>query len=217
MNKESALENKLNKLKYCTKSELITGLKECGFMVYNNPDTEQQWFDDGLNDTVVKVISHSSFVIPLDCYIEGEGRKNVPSEEVIDNILENINYNFNELLRKKKFCQKMYKILFDSDYEIGIDEDVMTLEEKLNSLNADIESVDDNFIKMLESIGIDSLEYNEDNTFCTYYSPEERAKEQTTCFDGYTIFYFNNNTGRNSTIYECMVELARLYNINEYN
>lgn len=209
------LEYKLNKLRSAmSKFELIAGLKECGFLVYDNPDTEHQWNDDGLNDTVVKVIPHSSSIIQLDWYMEGEGRKNAPFEEVIDNILESINYNFSEFLQKKEFIKRMYKILFNSDYEIGIDEDV-TLEEKLNSLNVGIESVDDNFIKKLESIGIDNLEYDENSKFCTYYSDEERAAGRTTCFDGYTIYYFNDNTNRNSTVYECMIELARLYKIEE--
>lgn len=217
MNKQSVLESKLNKLRSVpTKSELISGLKECGFLVYANPDTEHQWGDDGLNDTVVKVIPHSSSIIQLDYYIEGKGRKNASFDEVIDNTLESINYNFSEFLREKEFIKKMYKMLFNSDYEIGIDK-TASLEEKLNSLNAGLESVDDNFIKTLESIGIDQLEYNEDKTICTYYSPEERANGQTTCFDGYTIYYFNRNTGKNSTVYECMKELARLYNVSEYN
>lgn len=213
MNK-GMLENKLNKLRTATKSELITGLKECGFSVFFNPDTEHGWFDDGLNDTVVKVIPHSSAVIPLDWYCEGEGRKDSPSSEVIDNILESIEYNFKQYISQKKFIKKMYKILFNSNYEIKINETV-TLEEKLNALNAGIESVDDDFIKKLESIGVDNLEYDENSKFCTYYSSEERAAGQTTCFDGYTIYYLNDNTNRNSTVYECMKELARLYNIEE--
>lgn len=209
---QNMLEKKLNEMRNITaKSELIKGLEECGFSVFSDPDTEHGWFDDGLNDTVVKIIPHSSTVIPLDWYLEGKGRKNVLSEKVINNILDSIEYDFKQFLREKKFIKKMYKILFDKDYEIKIDEKA-TLEEKLNALNIGIESVDDDFIKMLEGIGIDQLEYNEDKTFCTYYSPEERDNEQTSCFDGYTIYYFNRNTNRNSTVYECMKELARLYN-----
>ena len=36
------LEKKLNKMRsITTKSELIKGLKECGFSVFSDPDTEQ--------------------------------------------------------------------------------------------------------------------------------------------------------------------------------
>jgi hypothetical protein len=220
MNMQSTLEYKLNKLKNtATKSELIIGLKECGFAVYYDPDTEHQWGDDGLEDTVVKVIPHSSEVIPLDWYIEGEGRKDILSEKVINNILDSIEWNFKEFLREKIFIKKMYKILFNEEYKIDISESLL-LENKLNFLNEGIEIVDNNFVDKLLSIGIDNLEYDEDKeygTICRYYTPEERKSGKTSCFDGYTIYYFNSNTNKNSTIYECMRELARLYNINEYN
>lgn len=210
MNKQSGLEIKLNKLRnIITKSELITGLKECGFQVYSDPDTEHGWEDDGLNDTVVKIIPHSSAVIPLDWYCEGKGRKDAFLEDVIDNILESIEYNFNRFLLEKKFVKKMYKILFDEDYKIEIPKNP-SLEDKLNYINKGIESVDDKFIDKLLEIGIDNLKY--EDGVCTYYPLEE----QESLF-GYVIYYFNDNTQKNSTVYECMRELARLYNINEAN
>lgn len=212
------LEKKLNKMRsITTKSELIKGLKECGFSVFSDPDTEHGWFDDGLNDTVVKIIPHSSTVIPLDWYLESKGRKNVPSEEVINNILDSIEYDFKQFLYQKNFIKKMYKILFSEEYTVNILK-FPTLEDKLNLLKEGIEVVDDNFIKKLKSIGIDELEYNEDAEYgilCKYYTEAEKIVGKTTCFDGYIIYYYNINTGKNSTIYECMKELARLYGIED--
>lgn len=211
------LENKLNKLKNATtKHELITGLKECGFSVFSDPDTEHGWFDDGLNDTVVKIIPHSCTIIPLDWYVEGEGRKDILAERVINNIFEHIEYSFKELLRKKLFIKKMYKIIFNEEYKIDISKS-LTLEDKLNYLNEGIETVDNAFIDKLSSAGIDNLEYDADTEFCKYYTPEERKNGKTSCFDGYVIYYVNPNTGRNTTVYECMKELARLYGVKEYD
>lgn len=213
------IEEKLLKLKKCSKKEFIYGLKDCGFEVFFDDDTESSWTSDSQKDVVVKLFPNHYTRIQLDWFCEAtHEREELSPAEAVDAIFKTVNYTYKNEIQRIRSYNLFYNKALGRDYFPEPKQEA-TLDEKIELINKNLgcEPVSSEFIDGLKSIGINNLvEFKYENkTNYVYFTPEQWHKNRTDDEDyGCQVYSINNKTKQiTQSLDLTIMELKELFNI----
>ena len=224
MNKEREL-TKIKEQKL-TMQELAIKLINLGFELFYDENSEyRQW--DGTHvgeDLCIKIKNNvwNNCFIQADYYCEAtKKRETVPTAEIIDNIIDKINYLYETKWKRINLIKRFYKKVLKESYYEELKMTSATIDDKIEFINSGYatELVNEEFIKKLKKVGIDNFirsEYSDEIMYLFFTDDQwKTGKAEKYSEDGYVIYStdLEGNVTPDSTIHECIYYLADLYNI----
>lgn len=174
------IEKRLNELRGMEISyeELKEEIKELGFELVADEDTEFGWDNDGNYDTAIVISPRIWKKVQMDYYCEATHRRErFSTEEIIDKIIMVIEWFYEHVKEADEAAAEVYEKILHEEYLYKETEN-LSLDEKLAAIDARWgEKVRPEFLDKLEKAGIDLYKIeNEIYINYIYFTDQEWSK-----------------------------------------